>query len=233
MRVEIYSDVACPWCYVGKRRFERALAAFPPAGEVEVVFRPYQLDPAAPARAVPLNEALAMMFGPQAAAMGGRVVETARGEGIEMDFDRALSANTFDAHRLMRLAEHEYGPAVQRAVADALFSAYFAQGADVSNADALVQIAEAAGMDAERARAYLASGEGADEVRDEIEQAQRLGITAVPTFVFGGKYAVQGAQPTSVFLQALETVAREEGEAEAAAATAAGGGACADGACEV
>ena len=228
MRVEIYSDVACPWCYVGKKRFERALAALPAAGEVEVVFRPYQLDPGAPERAVPLTEALARKFGPQASAMGGRVVETARGEGIEMDFERALSANTFDAHRLMHLAEHEYGPAVQRALAEALFRAYFAEGTDVSDADALVRLAEAAGMDAARVRAYLASDEGADAVRAEIEQAQRLGITAVPTFVFDGKYAVQGAQPTSVFLQALETVVRESG---AEAGVAAEAGDCADGAC--
>ena len=109
MKVEIYSDVACPWCYIGKRRFERALAAFPGAGEVEVVYRPYQLDPAAPATARPLLDALKEKFGPGAASMAGNVAEAARGEGITMDFDRALAANTLAAHRLLRLAErHDF-----------------------------------------------------------------------------------------------------------------------------
>ena len=208
MKVEVYSDVACPWCYVGKRRFERALAEFPGAGEVEVVYRPYQLDPAAPAAAVPLMDALAKKFGPGAGSMAERVAETARAEGITMDFASALAANTLDAHRLLRLAELEGGPAVQHAVAEGLFEAHFARGADVGDPEVLAEIAAAAGMDPERVRAYLASGEGAREVRAGIAHAQRLGVTAVPTFVFEDRYAVQGAQPPSVFLQALETVAR-------------------------
>lgn len=209
MKVEIYSDVACPWCYIGEARFERALAAFPGAEEVEVVYRPYQLDPAAPAEAEPMLEYLERRFGANARAMAGRVAENARGEGLVMDYDRGLAVNTLDAHRLLWLAEREHGPEVQRAVATGLFEAHFSRGSDVGDPEVLAGIAAAAGMDAGRVREYLASDEGAREVREEIAGAQRLGITAVPTFVFEEKYAVQGAQPTSAFLQALETVARE------------------------
>ena len=229
MKVEIYSDVACPWCYIGKARFERALGAFPDGGDVEVVYRPYRLDPSAPAQAVPMLEYLERRFGTGARAMAGHVVETARGEGLAMDFDRGLAANTLDAHRLMRLAEREHGPETQRAVAEKLFEAHFSAGRDVGDAGVLAEIAGAAGMDPLRVREYLASGEGAPEVKEEIAAAQRLGITAVPTFVFEGRYAVQGAQPTSAFLQALETVAREAGPDGGGASD----GSCDDGACSV
>lgn len=226
MKVEIYSDVACPWCYVGKRRFERALAAFP--GQVDVVYRPYQLAPDAPSTPVPLLQYLGQRFGPQGAQMARQITQTAAGDGIVMDFDRALAANTLDAHRLLRLAEHEYGATVQQAVKERLLEAHFSAGADVSDPEVLAGLAHDAGMDAERVRGYLASGEGRREVQDEIAQAQRLGITAVPTFVIEGKYAVQGAQPASAFLQVLEQVA-----AESAAAGAPAGEACADGSCAV
>ena len=228
MKVEIYTDVACPWCYIGKRRFERALAAFPGAGEVEVVYRPYQLDPAAPATARPLLDALKEKFGPGAAAMAGNVAEAARGEGITMDFARALAANTLGALRLLRLAEHEYGPPVQHALAEQLFEAHFARGADIGDPALLADLAVAAGMDAERVRGYLASEEGVAEVKEEIGAARQLGITAVPTFVFEGRYGVQGAQPASAFLQTLEAVARES-----AAAPQPGADGCDDGSCAV
>lgn len=230
MKVEIYSDVACPWCYVGKARFERALGAFPEAEAVEVVYRPYQLDPGAPGRAVPMLEYLERRFGAGARAMADRVSETARGEGLAMDYDRGLAVNTLDAHRLMRLAEREGGPGVQRALAARLFRAHFSEGLDVGDREVLARLAEEEGLDGRRVREYLASDEGAREVREEIDGARRLGITAVPTFVFDGKYAVQGAQPTSTFLQALETVAREAAESGGGAT---GDGSCADGSCAV
>ena len=221
MKVEIYSDIACPWCYIGKRRFERALAAYP--GEVEVVYRPYQLDPAAPSTARPLTEALAEKFGSRVAALTGSVTEAARGDGITMDFGRALAANTLAAHRLLRLAEHEYGPAVQRALAEALFDAHFSRGADIGDPAVLAGLAAGAGIDEGRASAYLASDEGLAEVQEEIGHARQLGITAVPTFVFDGKYGVQGAQPPSAFLQALEAVALVTSAADG----------CEDGSCPV
>lgn len=213
MKIEIYSDVACPWCYIGKARFERALAAFPGADAVEVVYRPYQLDPQAPREAVPMFEYLERRFGPGGRRMADRVIQEAKGEGLEMDYDRGLAANTLDAHRLLRLAEREGGGQVQRAVAEALFRAHFSEGLDIADPEVLSGIAARAGMDAQRVRDYLQGGEGRAEVESEIEQARLLGITAVPTFVIDGAYAVQGAQPTATFLSVLEQLSREAAEA--------------------
>ena len=230
MKIEIYSDIACPWCYIGEHRLARALAAYPKAGEVEVVFRSYQLDPTAPPEPRPLRQYLEQRFGPAATEMTARVSDVARGEGLELDWDRALSVNTLTAHRLLHLAEQEYGPATQRELARKLFEAHFSQGGDVSDHDLLTELAASVGMDAARVRAYLDSGEGLDETRYEIHQAQRLGIRSVPTFVIEGKYAIQGAQPASVFLRALEQVAARL-EEERAQESAADDVACADGSC--
>lgn len=205
MKVEIYSDVACPWCYVGKRRFEQALETFERSAEVEVVFRPFQLEPDAPTTPRPLMRRLAEKFGPGAAAMAMRVTDAAAEDGIAMDFERALAANTFGAHRLLRLAEHEHGAEVQRAVAEGLFRAHFSEGGDIGDPAVLVGVAEAAGMPRERVRDYLATDEGATEVKAELDRGRELGITAVPTFVFDGRYAVQGAQPVETFAQALRS----------------------------
>jgi predicted DsbA family dithiol-disulfide isomerase len=222
MKVEVYSDVMCPWCYIGMARFERALEQFAGGGsdgadgaeEVEVVYRPYQLDPDAPGEAVPMLEYLDGRFGTGARAMAYRVSETARDEGLEIDFDRGWIVNTLDAHRLLGLAEREYGLTVQREVATALFAAHFRDGVNVGDPEVLARIGVAAGMNPARIRDYLESEEGTDEVREWLSSAKRLGIGAVPTFVFNGTYAVQGAQSASTFLRALRTAAREVSTAE-------------------
>lgn len=231
MKVEIYSDVACPWCYVGKSRFERALRESGRAGEVEIAYRPYQLDPNAPTKAVPMWSYLERRFGPGARAMVQRVIDQAAGEGLTMDYDRGLNVNTLQAHRLSELAHREYGHAVQAAAVEGLFRAHFAEGRDIGDASVLAEIGGAAGMDAARVRSYLRSPEGTAEVEAEIDAARQLGITAVPTFVFDGQYAVQGAQPTTVFREVLDEVARLSGAA--AAGTTDGAEACADGTCEI
>jgi predicted DsbA family dithiol-disulfide isomerase len=231
MKVDIYSDVVCPWCYIGERRFARALAAFPGGEQVDVGFRPYRLDPDAPATPRPLIESLGRKFGARVPEMLSRVSEVARDEGIEMRWDDALAVNTLSAHRVLRLAGREHGPAVQRALAERLFDAHFARGADISDAATLGELAGAAGMDADGVCAHLATDDGMREVLAEIEQAQRLGIRAVPTFVFDGQYVVEGGQSAPVFLQVLEEVARL-GRAEGGAATEReGDDACLDGAC--
>ena len=209
MKVEIYSDIACPWCYIGKRRFEKALAAFPGRDEVDVEFRPYQLDPAASSTGSPLIERLQRKFGANAGAMTQRVTETARTEGLEMNFDRAIAANTLGAHRLLWLAEREHGPEVQHELADRLFAAHFTDGVDIADHEQLTRIAVSAGLDEARVGAFLAGDEAKDDVRAAIRDAQALGITAVPTFIFDGRYAVQGGQPAPIFLQVLEQVAAE------------------------
>lgn len=230
MKVEIYSDIACPWCYIGERRFARALAAFPGRDEVEVVFRPYQLDPTAPATARPLMDRLRQKFGPRVQAMLEHVSGAAHGEGIDIRWDDAVAANTLTAHRLLRLAEREYGIETQHALVNALFEAHFTKGGDIADPRLLTELAVAAGMGRERVERYLAADEGLREVREELATARQLGITAVPTFVFDGQYAVEGAQPTPTMLQVLEEVAARATAVPAGGAT---DDACADGSCAV
>ena len=209
MQVDIWSDIACPWCYVGKRRFERALGTFPGAADVEVTFRPYQLDPAAPVPGVPLLPTLARKFGPGFRRMTEHVARVGREEGLAFDWERAIAANTFPAHRLLRLAGLEGGRAIQHELADRLFEAHFARGLDVSDPDCLTTLATGAGLDRARVTAYLASDEGTHEARAEIAEARELGITAVPAFVFAERRMVSGAQPSELFAKALAQVARE------------------------
>ena len=206
MKVEIYSDISCPWCYIGEKRFAAALSSF--AGDaVDVSFRPYQLDPAAPATPRPLTDALREKFGGNVQAMLDRVTGAARGEGIEMHWDEAIAVNTITAHRLLRLALLEHGADVQRALAEKLFDAHFTRGGNVGDVALLATLAASVGMDATRVRSYLASDEGLAETRAEIEHAQALGIRAVPTFVFEEKYMVEGGQPSAVFTDVLRQVA--------------------------
>lgn len=232
MKVEIFSDIACPWCYIGEKRFQRALAAFPGAGEVEVVFRPYQLDPNTPETAVPISQYLSTRFGRNVDGMLSQVTTAAAGEGITMDWENALAVNTRTAHRLSRLAEQEFGADTQLALMQKLFEAHFERGVDVSDHSKLVEMAVSVGMDETRVREYLSSDEGMEELEGEFERARASGVTAVPTFVFNGEYAVQGGQPASTFLQVLEEVrsrsSASEGEADAEEAAA-----CADGSCAV
>jgi predicted DsbA family dithiol-disulfide isomerase len=231
VKVEIYSDIACPWCYIGKARFERALTAFPGAGEVEVSYRPYQLDPNAPSKAVSLYEYTDRRFGPGMRPKHEQVSTMAARDGLDFHLDQALAVNTFTAHRLLWLAEHEYGTGVQAQLKTALLAAYFSHGRDVSDLATLVELAGGVGMATERVREFLTGDEGVAEVRGELADAVALGVSAVPTFVFEGKYAVQGAQEASTFLQVLEQVAAESTQVEPG--TSAAGEACADGACEV
>ena len=209
MKVEIYSDVACPWCYIGKARFERALAAYPGAQDVDVSFRPYQLNPATPEQAQPLYDYYDQLFGPGFRSKHSSVTDVAKAEGLDFRFDHALAVNTFTAHRLMWLTERDYGAAVQRDLKNALLRSYFTDGGNINDHEALTALAVEVGVAEDKARAWLADGSGTAEVRRELDEAHQLGIQAVPTFVFNGKYAVQGAQEASTFLQVLEQVAAE------------------------
>ena len=209
MKVDIYSDVACPWCYIGQARFERALGQFAGAEHIEVRYRPYQLDPRAPADAEPMYDYLERRFGARGRGMADHVIAIARGEGLEMDYDRGLSVNTLNAHRLLMLADREHGPATQHALMRRLFDAHFSEGKDVGDPRVLAALAGEVGMDADMARNYLESDEGTGEVLEEIVAAQKLGVNAVPTYVFDDKYLVEGAQPTELFVQALKSIADE------------------------
>lgn len=210
MKVEVYSDIACPWCYIGKHRFERALSAFPGAESVEVVFRPYQLDPGAPEVASSHREYLNQRYGPDSAQMDARVAQLGRGEGIAFDFDKALHVNTLDGHRLLRFALIEYGSSVQAALKEKLLAARFAEGGNVGDHAQLTDAAVAVGMDRAQTAAFLASDEGREQVLEEIAEAQAMGVSSVPTFVFDGRWAVSGAQDADTFLRVLEQVSAQE-----------------------
>lgn len=231
MKVEIYSDIACPWCWIGKRRFDQALEQFAGRDDVEVIYRPYQLVPDAPATASPHRAWLAERYGPQSRAMDDRVTELGRAEGLTYDFDAALHANTFLGHRLLHLAEAEYGTGVQGVLKELLLKAHFTDGVDVGDRAALTEIAVAAGLDRGRVADYLAGDEGADEVSALLAEARDLGISAVPTFVFEGQWAVQGGQEVDTFVKVLEQVSADM--AAAAQASVAPADSCADGACAV
>ncbi|HJS97421.1 MAG TPA: DsbA family oxidoreductase [Solirubrobacteraceae bacterium] len=204
MDVEIWSDIACPWCYIGKRRFEAALARFEHSGEVNVTWRSFELDPAAPAeregeRAARLAEKYGMSV-EQAREMERQMTETAAGEGLEFRFDIARSGTTFDGHRLIHLAA-EHG--LQDAMKERLLRAYFSEGELMSDREALVRLAGEVGLDMDEAREMLAGERFADQVRGDERMAQAFGISAVPTFVVDRKLGVSGAHPPDSLLQLL------------------------------
>jgi predicted DsbA family dithiol-disulfide isomerase len=205
MRIEIWSDVVCPWCYIGKRRLERALDGIAAAPEVEIEWRSYQLDPGAPV--VPTEtvaESLGRKYGggPEAGrTMIDRVEAVAAEEGLLFRHHQSLRANTTDAHRLLHLAHAE---GLQGDLKEALLAAYFTHTENVADHDTLRKIAAGVGLDAQRVEEVLGSEEYLDEVWADISQAQAYGATGVPFFVVDGKYGVSGAQPTEVFTQVLE-----------------------------
>lgn len=219
MRIDIWSDVVCPWCWIGKHRFQRALELLgDKAPQVEVRWHPFLLDPEADATPVPLRQAYAAKFGgaERVEQMLAQTQGAAQAEGLPMDFGRGqVKVTTLPAHRLLWLAGRE---GVQEQVGEALFRAHFEHGRNLADPQVLAEAAAAGGIPAGRVQALLASDEGLAEVRAGLGQAQALGIQSVPTFVINGRYAVQGAQPPDVFAQVLEKVAAELAPAPAAGA---------------
>ncbi|MGA2927741.1 MAG: DsbA family oxidoreductase [Solirubrobacteraceae bacterium] len=205
MDVEIWSDIACPWCYIGKRRFETALAQFPAADQVSVTWRSFELDPAAPPeRSGDLAAHLAKKYGmtlAQAQASQQHLVQQAAGEGLEFRFDRARSGSTFDAHRVVHLAR-EHG--LQDAVKERLLRGYFSEGELMSDDEALIRLAADAGLPAQEVREMLAGERYSEQVREDERIAQSLGITAVPTFVVDRALGGSGAHPPAALLELLD-----------------------------
>jgi predicted DsbA family dithiol-disulfide isomerase len=204
MTVEVYSDIACPWCRLGTHQFHRAVAAAGAEPDVKLIHRPYQLIPDAPEEPRPLMDTAAEMFGPeQADAMAAEMTRAGAREGIEYRLDRAVAVNTFTAHRLRWLALHEHGAAVQAVLATALFDAYFRDGVNVADHTQLTELAGRAGLDGGRVRDFLASGEGDAEVREQVAAARREGVTTVPRFVFGNGELIVGVTSTEALGDAL------------------------------
>ncbi|MDE2481162.1 MAG: DsbA family oxidoreductase [bacterium] len=199
MRIDIWSDVVCPWCYIGVTRFERALEGF--EGDVEITLHPFQLDPEAPIPGVPARERYRAKFGDEAEAILARVTAEAASDGLVFDFDRARTANTFDAHRAIAFARR-FGK--DRELERSLFAAYFTEGLDVSDRGVLADRAAALGVDRAALVAHLDGDEGVDELRRAFGEAFDRGITAVPTFVFEDEFAVPGAVDAATFRRILE-----------------------------
>lgn len=204
MKVEIWSDVACPWCYIGKRHFESALAQFPQHEQVEIVWRSYQLDPSAPQDSTQTTtEALAKKFGgsEKVKMMHERVTQVAAEAGLEYHLDNAIYDNTFDAHRLIHFAAHKN---LQGEAKERLLKAHFTEGAAVANIDELVRLGSEIGLDADEVRAALESDAYADDVKADFQRGRMFGVQGVPFFAIDEKYGISGAQPTEVFTEVLE-----------------------------
>jgi predicted DsbA family dithiol-disulfide isomerase len=203
MRVDIWSDVVCPWCYIGKRRFEQGLGEFDHRDQVEVVYHAFELDPSIPAgEGTPILELLSAKYGltpQQARDAEASVAAKAAADGLTFNPDRVMG-NTFDAHRLVRLGRDR---GRQDRVLQRLYEAYFSEGAPVFGTSELAGLAEAAGLDGAEAREVLDGDRYAQDVRDDEAQARALGITGVPFAVLDGKYGVSGAQSAETFTAAL------------------------------
>jgi len=205
LTVDIWSDVVCPWCYLGKRRFEAALERFEHRDDVTVRWHSFELDPDAPqSNDEPAAERLARKYGisvEDAEAKHAQMTEMGAAEGLEFRYDLSRSGNTFDAHRLIQLAgEHD----LQDAVKERLLRAYFTEGEPIGDPDRLVALAAEAGLDAAEVRAVLDGDAYADAVREDEQIARQIGIHGVPFFVIGRRFGVSGAQPAEAILGALE-----------------------------
>ncbi len=227
MRVDIWSDVVCPWCWLGKRRFERALDGLHWAGELDVRWRAFQLDPRAPREPQDLREVLARKHGPQGFASVTRRLDAAGAvEGLEYRWERVQRVNTLDAHRLLAWAGDTGGGAAQGRLEEALFAAYFRHGENVADHATLVRHATGAGLDPDQAAAVLAGDGYRDRVLADQEEAGALGLTGVPAFVIDGRWAIPGAQDPETIRLILER-SRRRLAGEPAPAGGASGGACA------
>lgn len=236
MKVEIWSDVMCPFCYIGKRRFENALEQFAHKDKVEVVWKSFQLNPdmkTQPGKNI--NQYLSEVKGwslEQAQQANDHVTKMAKEVGLDYNMDKAVVANSFDAHRLVQLAKTTgKGDAME----EQLFKAYFTEGKNTADHDTLVQLATAIGIDAETVKKVLDSDEYADAVDQDIYESQQIGVRGVPFFVLNDRYAVSGAQAVETFAGALdkawgewekETVTVKDAGSDDTAAVCSTGGEC-------
>lgn len=205
MKVEIWSDIACPFCYIGKREFENALAKFPGKDHVEVVWKSFQLDPDAPKRSdddmYTMLEKKKGGSREQMKAMVGGIVDRAKTLGLDYDMESSVMVNTYDGHRLIQLAKTK---GLGSAMEEALFKGYFVDGADLSDQATLQRLGEEAGLTAQDIQALWSGDAFGDAVRADVREGQRVGVRGVPFFVIDRKYGVSGAQAEDHFLGALQ-----------------------------
>lgn len=234
MKIEVWSDFVCPFCYIGKRRLEEALESFPHRENVEVVFRSFELDPNAKKETpLSIHEIIAQKYGisvEEAKRANADIGKQAEAMGLTFRFETMKPTNTFDAHRL---AQYAKGKGKLHEVVERLFYAYFTASKRISDRDVLLELAEAAGLDRKETEAVLDDGRYAEQVRHEEAIAAQLGVRGVPFFVLNQKYAISGAQPVEVFRQALEQVWAEEQQSSSLQSLAEEGKTCTDGNCAI
>jgi predicted DsbA family dithiol-disulfide isomerase len=212
MKIEVWSDYVCPFCYIGKRRLEEAIASSGLSENVEVQFKAYELDPNAPASSDKSTyEMLAGKYSTTVEAakqMTASVAQQAKTVGLSYDFDQIKQANTFDAHRLAKWAESQGKPAE---VSERLLKAHFIEGQEIGLHEVLLDLVEEIGLNREKAAEVLSSNAFEVEVKQDVQEGMLLGVQGVPFFVINRKYAISGAQPAAAFEEALKKVAEEEG----------------------
>jgi predicted DsbA family dithiol-disulfide isomerase len=205
LKIEIWSDVMCPFCYIGKRKIENAINGFPHKEKVEIEWKSFQLDPSTKSQpGKSTYDYLAEKYGRDrqwSVAMHEDVTKQAKSEGLEYNFDKAIIANSFDAHRLSHLAKKQ---GKGNEIEELIFKAYFTDGKDVSEIETLVELGEDIGLDENEIRNMLQSKQFKEEVQNDIIEAQQIGVRGVPFFVLDRKYAISGAQPQEVFSETLE-----------------------------
>ena len=215
LTIDVVSDVVCPWCYLGQKRLDHAIAAAPDI-DVAVTWRPFQLDPTIPPQGMDRKAYMRAKFGDETRLIDAHARLEALGaaEGIDYAFDAiTVSPNTLDAHRVIRWAGAN-GPETQNKLVRLLFKLYFEEGADIGDRAVLARAAGEAGMDAAVVETMLASDADRDAVAEEAQTASRMGVTGVPCFLFEGKYAVMGAQDTSTLTDAIKQIAAAKAKGE-------------------
>lgn len=237
MKVEVWSDYVCPFCYIGKRRMEEAINHLDFKSEIEIEFKSFELNPNAPkSYAGNINELIAKKYGipvSQAKSSNDQIVAQAKAIGLNYDFDEMKPTNTFDAHRLAHYASEQ---GRQDVLSERLLRAYFIEGKDLSNFEVLASLAKEVGLDYDNAIGILKSDQYHDAVRKDESDARKLNISGVPYFVINGKYVISGAQPTAVFLQSLRKIKADEIKVESEnseASNNASVGICMDGQCQI
>ncbi len=212
LRVQIYADISCPWCRLGRHKLAKAIAQLAPEIDVQAIHRAFQLDPDEPEQPQPVRQALGKKYGADKVdRMFAHMTGLGRDLGLDFQLESALQVNTFRAHQLLWLSARDEGPAMQSTLIALLFDAFFQHGLDVGDVDVLARLAAQAGMDSARARAALLAGEGRDEVRVDIQAARARGITSVPAYVFPDGETVAGVQDVATFVDRLRRCAAPAG----------------------
>ncbi|MGD6955953.1 DsbA family oxidoreductase [Rossellomorea aquimaris] len=234
MKIEIWSDYVCPFCYIGKRHLEEALQQFPERDQVEVAFKSFELDPDAPVDTdMSIQEILSKKYGTsleQAKNMTDSMTKQAATVGLDFRFDSSIPTNTFDAHRLTKYAKTK---GKETELTESLLQAHFTLSKHIGDKETLVGLAEQAGLDAEESQAVLEGQEFTREVRADEEEARQIGVQGVPFFVINRKYAISGAQPSDVVLSSIQKVWEEENQPALLQPLGTDGKSCDENGCDV